>query len=62
MNTPEEYDHENDTLPAPIFEPFPEPQTIPKGWDLSGLKFAPSQTPQPMDWNGEPSAYAQNAL
>lgn len=21
----------------PIFEPFPEPRTMPEGWDLSGL-------------------------
>ena len=22
---------------SPIFDPFPEPQTMPSGWDLSGL-------------------------
>jgi len=22
---------------APIFDPFPEPNTMPSGWDLSGL-------------------------
>ena len=28
--------NENTTVPeAPIFEPFPKPQTMPSGWDLS---------------------------
>jgi hypothetical protein len=32
MNTPKkEIDH------GPIFEPFPEPRTLPGGWDLSTL-------------------------
>lgn len=22
---------------TPVFDPFPEPQTMPKGWDVSGL-------------------------
>jgi hypothetical protein len=26
--------------PAERYEPFPEPQTIPRGWDLSGLRAA----------------------
>jgi len=26
-------------------EPFPEPQTIPSGWDLSGLLSAPKLAP-----------------
>jgi hypothetical protein len=26
---------------APIIEPFPEPQTMPSGWDLSGLVADP---------------------
>ncbi len=26
---------------APIFEPFPEPNTMPSGWDLSGLISKP---------------------
>ncbi|MFZ5818883.1 MAG: hypothetical protein ACOYYJ_03190 [Chloroflexota bacterium] len=30
--------NENTSAPeAPIFEPFPEPNTMPSGWDLSGL-------------------------
>ena len=29
----------------PIFEPFPEPQTMPSGWDLSGLTPAPEPAP-----------------
>lgn len=62
MNPSQEYDYESETLPAPIFDPFPEPQTIPKGWDLSGLRFGSPSTLQPTDWNGEPSAYAQDPL
>jgi hypothetical protein len=35
MNTtPEENTHVSDT---PLFEPFPEPQTMPSGWDLSAF-------------------------
>lgn len=30
---------------AQIFEPFPEPQTMPSGWDLSGL--VADQLPKP---------------
>lgn len=26
---------------APIFDPFPEPNTMPSGWDLSGLTQDP---------------------
>ncbi len=30
--------NENTSAPqAPIFDPFPEPQTMPSGWDLSRL-------------------------
>jgi hypothetical protein len=28
---------ENETNQTSIFEPFPEPQTVPKGWDVSNL-------------------------
>ena len=34
MNTPNE---ERDMLENSAYNPFPEPQTIPAGWDLSGL-------------------------
>ncbi|MFZ5912176.1 MAG: hypothetical protein ACOYYU_19385 [Chloroflexota bacterium] len=34
--------NENTSAPeAPIFEPFPEPNTMPSGWDLSGLVSDP---------------------
>jgi hypothetical protein len=34
MSTPDE----NTTVSEdPIFDPFPEPNTMPAGWDLSGL-------------------------
>ena len=29
---------------TPIFEPFPEPQTVPSGWDLSELTSDPQPT------------------
>ncbi len=28
-----------------IFEPFPKPQTMPSGWDLSGLTSDPEPAP-----------------
>lgn len=34
MSTPNEDPNISDT---PIFDPFPEPNTMPSGWDLSGL-------------------------
>jgi uncharacterized protein YbdZ (MbtH family) len=34
MNTPNE---EQETMDNSAYNPFPEPQTIPSGWDLSGL-------------------------
>jgi hypothetical protein len=40
MSTPNE---ETNAVPEPIFDPFPEPQTIPSGWDLSGI--APDPMP-----------------
>ena len=30
---------------TPIFEPFPEPQTMPSGWDLSELAPDPQTAP-----------------
>jgi hypothetical protein len=36
--------NENTTVPEnPIFEPFPETNTMPAGWDLSG--FTPDPVP-----------------
>jgi uncharacterized protein YbdZ (MbtH family) len=34
MNTPNQ---EQDTVENSAYNPFPEPQTIPAGWDLSAL-------------------------
>ena len=42
MSTPNENTIVSET---PIFDPFPEPNTMPSGWDLSGL--APDPTPAP---------------
>ena len=30
-------DENQDTVQSPAYNPFPEPQTIPSGWDLSEL-------------------------
>lgn len=38
MNTRNE---DRETIVSHCFEPFPEPQTIPSGWDLSGVLSAP---------------------
>jgi hypothetical protein len=39
MSTP----NENTTVPeAPIFEPFPETNTMPSGWDLSSFNSDPT--------------------
>ncbi len=40
MNTPK--NEENTTVENSAYNPFPEPQTIPTGWDLSGM-FSGSQ-------------------
>jgi len=42
MSTPNENPNASDT---PIFDPFPEPQTMPSGWDLSGLTPDPAPAP-----------------
>jgi uncharacterized protein YbdZ (MbtH family) len=39
MNTPHE---ETNVVENSAYNPFPEPQTIPAGWDLSGM-FSVSQ-------------------
>ena len=42
MSTPTE----NQNVPDnPNFEPFPETQTIPSGWDFSGLTTVPEHPP-----------------
>ncbi len=40
MNTP---DADREVLQPSAYNPFPEPQTIPSGWDISGF----FSTPQP---------------
>ncbi len=34
-------DDNKDAARTPIFDPFPEPVTMPSGWDLSGLNTEP---------------------
>ncbi len=38
MNTPNE---ETNDVENTAYNPFPEPQTIPSGWDLSGMFSGP---------------------
>ncbi len=45
MNAPTSTDQT--AAPAPIFDPFPEPQTMPKGWDFSGL--VPAKDPSTVE-------------
>ncbi len=40
MNAPQK---SKPVVDGPIFEPFPKPQTMPEGWDFSGLTQEPSQ-------------------
>ncbi len=44
MSTPTE---DTNVVQNPIFDPFPEPQTMPSGWDLSGLTPEPEPAPAP---------------
>jgi uncharacterized protein YbdZ (MbtH family) len=46
MNT---QDEDRDVFTSHCFEPFPEPQTIPSGWDLSGILSAPKSLDLPQD-------------
>ena len=34
-------DDKQDTVQSTAYNPFPEPQTIPSGWDLSALMSTP---------------------
>ena len=36
---------ERDVMQQHCFEPFPEPQTIPSGWDTSAILSAPMPAP-----------------
>jgi hypothetical protein len=38
-------DENRDIVQPDCFNPFPEPQTIPSGWDLSGLYSTPEPAP-----------------
>jgi hypothetical protein len=51
MSTPNEKTEPDKT---PIFDPFPEPQTMPSGWDLSGL--IPDTRPVSVSQADDPSA------
>ena len=35
---------DQDVLENSAYNPFPEPQTIPAGWDLSGLTTTPTDS------------------
>ncbi len=35
------HNEERDVFNSHCFDPFPEPQTIPSGWDMSALLSAP---------------------
>jgi hypothetical protein len=48
MSTPNENPNVSET---PIFHPFPEPSTMPSGWDLSG--FTPDPAPASAEMAGE---------
>lgn len=53
MNTPSNSQETFEVFPSPIFDPFPEPQTMPKGWDLSG--FTSSANPPAVEPAGDDS-------
>ena len=42
MNTQNE---NQDIVDSSVYNPFPEPQTIPAGWDISVLLSAPEPAP-----------------
>jgi hypothetical protein len=43
MNTPNTANKsDRESISAEIFDPFPEPRTYPKGWDLSGFDSTPN--------------------
>lgn len=46
-------DESQDTVQSAAYNPFPEPQTIPSGWDLSEFTFLP---PTDSDGHEEESA------
>jgi hypothetical protein len=51
MNT---QDEDRDVTQSHCFDPFPEPQTIPSGWDMSTLLSAPAtDTVQQVDDSSE---------
>lgn len=37
MNAHSSPHEQYEVFPSPVFDPFPEPQTMPKGWDLSEI-------------------------
>jgi len=39
------YNEDREGSPVQPPEPFPQPKTIPPGWDLSGLVFPPQPPP-----------------
>jgi hypothetical protein len=45
MNT---QDENQDIVRSSAYDPFPEPQTIPSGWDTSGFFSEPEPEPAPV--------------
>ncbi len=58
MSTPNENPNVSET---PIFHPFPEPSTMPSGWDLSGLTPDPQPVSSPQGATAAPADDAPEA-
>lgn len=59
MNT---YNEDQDVIYNSAYNPFPEPQTIPSGWDLSGIISTPqirSDTDENVSLEGKTSKNIQ---
>jgi len=51
MEPQKNQNNDQDTVQSQYYDPFPEPQTIPAGWDTSAILSAPKTAPvqQPED-------------
>lgn len=58
MNT---QDENLDAVQSHGFDPFPEPQTIPWGWDVNGLVWDEEGGDALRHTNGQADAYTRNA-
>jgi len=45
MDPQTQKDEEQDVFRTQYFDPFPQPQTIPAGWDTSAILSAPKPAP-----------------